>query len=343
MGHAVAAGRTAAGEPYLVIGVPGEALGTLDKAGNAFYVRGAVNVAFHQDTTDVPGIAEEGDGYGTSVAADAHHIAIGVPHEQIGTVVAGGVTLFSHELHADGHPKPLAGLDQNLEAVSGTSEAGDEFGASLALVEYRPSDAATATDSILVIGSPGEGIAVDGTERKQTGRVVTFKVTREGAYTQEAALWQGTGDDTVSGTAEANDRFGEKVTAINTAPRAIGSANNLRLAVGVPGEAIGTVANAGAVVTFPLLGTPGDSDVWIEAGGAVGLPGTPATNQYAGRSIHFAGTRLYIGMPHSPALGAVHALPWANVSGGTTTTVTTYEPGSGGLPPVGESFGHTVR
>ncbi|RST16528.1 trypsin-like serine protease [Streptomyces sp. WAC05374] len=346
MGHAVAAGQTAAGEPYLVIGVPGEALGTIKKAGSVFYLRGTTNISVHQDKTDVPGTAEENDGYGTSIAADAHHIAVGAPSEKIGTLAgAGGVALFSHTLHADGHPKPLAGLDQDLGTVSGSSEAGDAFGASLALVEFRPSGAASATDSFLVVGSPGEGLAVEtgGAERAQAGRVVTFKVTGAGAFTEEDVLWQGPSDDTVSGTAEADDRFGEKVTAVNTAPRAVSSAANLRVAVGVPGEAVGTATKAGAVETFPLLGTAGDSEVWIEAGNAAGLPGTPGAGQYVGRSIHFTGSHLYIGMPYGPSLGAVHALPWANVSGGTKAAVTTYQPGSGGLPPVGARFGYAVR
>jgi hypothetical protein len=145
------------------------------------------------------------------------------------------------------------------------------------------------------------------------------------------------------GTADVDDRFGEKVTAINTAPRAVSSAVTLRVAVGVPGEDIDTVTKAGAVETFPLLGRAGDSEVWIEAGNAVGLPGTPGANQYVGRSIHFTGTHLYVGMPYGPSRGAVHALPWANVSGGVKSAVTTYQPGSGGLPPVGVRFGSEVR
>jgi hypothetical protein len=346
MGHAVAAGQTSTGEPYLVLGVPGEALGSVEKAGAAFYMRGTTNVSVHQDKTDVPGTAEQNDSYGTSIAADANHIAIGAPGEKIGTVAgAGGVALFSHTLHAGGYPKPLAGLDQDQATVSGSSQTGDAFGASLALVEYRPSAAVAATDSFLVVGSPGEGLVVETgeAERTQAGRVVTFKVTGAGAVTEEDSLSQGTADDTVTGTAEVDDRFGEKVTAINTAPRAVSSAVTLRVAVGVPGEAVGTAAKAGAVETFPLLGRAGDSEVWIEAGNAVGLPGTPGANQYVGRSIHFTGTHLYVGMPYGPSRGAVHALPWANVSGGVKTAVTTYQPGSGGLPPVGVRFGSEVR
>ncbi|MEU3923137.1 trypsin-like serine protease [Streptomyces sp. NPDC029004] len=344
MGHALAAGRTAEGEPYLVIGVPGEALGTVTKAGMAFYLRGNTNVSVHQDKTDVPGVAEANDRFGASVAADAHRIAIGAPNETIGTLAdSGGVAVFSHTLHADGHPKPLFGLDQDLDTVSGAAEAGDEFGASLSLVAYRPSGATSATDSFLVVGSPGESLAVSGVEKADAGRVVTFRVTAAGTYSEVDALWQGTGDDTVTGTAEAGDRFGEKVTAVNTAPRATGTVSTLRVAVGIPGEAVGTAAKAGAVQTFPLLGTAGDSDVWIEAGSATGLPGTPGANQYVGRSITFTGTNLYVGMPYGPSLGAVHVLPWSNVSGGTKAAVTTYKPGSGGLPPVGGRFGYVAK
>ncbi|WP_327684390.1 trypsin-like serine protease [Streptomyces sp. NBC_00467] len=344
MGHALAAGRTAAGEPYLVIGVPGEALGTVTKAGTAFYLRGTTNVSVHQDKTDVQGVAEANDRFGASVAADAHHIAIGAPNEAIGTLAdSGGVAVFSHTLHADGHPKPLFGLDQDLDTISGAAEAGDEFGASLSLVSYRPSGAASATDSFLAVGSPGESLAVSGADKADAGRVVTFRVTAAGTYSEVDALSQGTGDDTVTGTAEAGDRFGEKVTAVNTAPRATGTVSTLRVAVGIPGEAVGTAAKAGAVQTFPLLGTAGDSDVWIEAGSAAGLPGTPGANQYVGRSITFTGTNLYVGMPYGPSLGAVHVLPWSNVSGGTKAAVTTYQPGSGGLPPVGGRFGYVAK
>ncbi|WP_242335383.1 trypsin-like serine protease [Streptomyces formicae] len=344
MGHALAAGQTAAGEPYLVIGVPGEALGTVAKAGSAFYVRGTVNAAVHQDKADVPGIAEANDRFGTSVAADAHHIAIGAPNEAIGTLAnAGGVAVFSHALHADGHLKPLFDLEQDLDTVSGASEAGDEFGASLALVEYCPSGASAATDSFLAVGSPGEALAVNEVDKADAGRVVTFRVTAAGAFSEVDALWQGTGDDTLSGTAETGDRFGEKVTVVNTAPRATSTVSTLRVAVGIPGEVVGTTAGAGAVQTFPLLGTAGDSDVWIEAGNPAGLPGTPGTNQHVGRSITFTGTNLYIGMPYGPSLGAVHVLPWSNVSGGTKAAVTTYQPGSGGLPPVGGRFGYVAK
>ncbi|MFF7280631.1 S1 family peptidase [Streptomyces griseorubiginosus] len=346
MGHAVAAGETAAGEPYLVIGVPGEALGTIKKAGMAFYLRKGVNITVHQDKTDVPGAAETDDGFGTSIAANANHLAIGAPNEDIGgDAASGNLAVFSHTLHADGHPKPLFGLDQDLDNVSGGAEAGDEFGRSLALAEYRPAGASAATDSILAIGSPGEDLTVDGAAKTDAGRVVLFRVTAAGSGSELTEISQGTAADDISGTAESGDRTGETVTAINTAPRALSTTATMKLAVGVPGEAIGTAAKAGAVHTFSLLGAPGANDRWIEAGDGDGLPGIPSAGHQVGSSIHFTGTNLYVGLPDGPSTyGSLYALPLSNVTaGGTVAPVTAYQPGTGGLPAAGKAFGRAAR
>ncbi len=117
------------------------------------------------------------------------------------------------------------------------------------------------------------------------------------------------------------------------------------VAVGTPGEQIGSATTAGAIHTFSMLGAAGGNDLWIEAGDGRGIPGTPASGQRLGQSIHFTGTRLYAGMPYGPsAYGAMHALPIGNVvSGGTSGTVTTYQPGTGGLPAAGTDFGHAAR
>ncbi|MFD6530599.1 S1 family peptidase [Streptomyces sp. NPDC060184] len=346
MGHAVAAGTTAAGEPYLVIGVPGESIGTLTKAGMAFYVRGTTSVVIHQDREGVPGGAEVNDGFGSTVAADSNHIAIGAPDENIGgDDTAGNLAVFDHKLSAEGIPTPLFGLDQDADTVSGGAEAGDLFGAALAIVDYRPSGSATANESILAVGSPGEALTVDGVSKAGAGRVVTFRVTAAGTYTELADIHQGTGDDDVVGTSEAGDHMGAALAAVNTAPRAVSTTATMKLAVGTPDEAIGTAAKAGAVHTFSLLGSAGANDRWIEAGDGDGVPGAAGANQRLGTSIHYTGTRLYIGQPYGPsAYGALHALPLSNVtSGGSVAAVTTYQPGSGGLPAAGVRFGYAAR
>ncbi|MFD5112796.1 hypothetical protein ACFWNG_10815 [Streptomyces sp. NPDC058391] len=347
MGHALAAGTTITGRPWIVIGTPGEAIGTLAKAGTAFYVYDNTSRTIHQDQPiGVPGAAEADDGFGTSVTGDAYRFAIGAPGEAIGTEAdSGNVALFSHTLDADGFPTPIGGLDQNNDAVTGAAEAGDEFGASLAMVSYRPSGSTTADTSILAIGSPGETTAVDGVDKAEAGRAVLVRVNADNTWGYLRELRQGTGDDTVSGTSETGDRMGETLTAINTAPREVSSTDTLMVAVGTPGEAVGTAANSGAIHTFSLLGSAGDNDRWIEAGDGDGIPNAPGADQKLGQSIHFTGTRLYAGMPYGPSTyGALYALPLSNVTaGGTVAPVTTYQPGTGGLPAAGTDFGYAAR
>ncbi|MGW0461319.1 trypsin-like serine protease [Streptomyces tendae] len=346
MGQAMVAGTTAAGEPFVVIGVPGEGLGSAAGAGEAFYVRGGTNVSVHQDRAGVPGAVEAGDGFGAVLAADANHLAIGAPNENInGDDAAGNLAVFSHELNSEKRPTPLFGLDQDLDTVSGGAEKGDRFGAALALAPYRPAGAARADESLLAVGSPGEALNVNGVSKAETGSVITFRVTASGAYTQLDGYSSGTGDDDVSGTSEAGDHFGSTLTAINTAPRAVSTEATLKMAVGIPDEAIGSAASSGAVHVFSMLGAPGANDKWIESGDGDGIPGAPGANQRLGSSIHFTGTHLYVGMPYGPtATGALYALPMSNVTlGEPNAAPTVYQPGQGGLPAGGTAFGHAAR
>ncbi|MFJ4206227.1 S1 family peptidase [Streptomyces sviceus] len=345
-GDSIAAGVTAAGEPFVVSGAPGESVNSLAKAGEAFYVRPTTNIVFHQDSTDVPGAAEANDGFGGSVAADTNFFAVGAPGETIGEDAnAGNLAVFSHTLTSAGLPTPKFGLDQDLDTVSGGAEAGDQFGYALALAPYRPSGASAATDSILAVGAPGEDLDVDGVAKADAGTALTFRITAAGTFTQLYGISQGTADDDVTGTAEAGDRMGAALTAINTAPRAVSTTTTMKLAVGVPNEAIGTADNAGAVHTFSLLGAPGANDRWLEAGDGDGIPTAPGADQQLGTSIHYTGTKLYVGLPLGPSTyGTLYALPLSNVTaGGTVAPVTTYQPGTGGLPAVGDRFGYAAR
>ncbi|WP_030171431.1 trypsin-like serine protease [Streptomyces sp. NRRL S-813] len=344
-GQSLAAGTTAAGDPFLVIGVPGEAIGSVAKAGMIFYVHGDTNIAVSQDSTGVPGAVEANDGFGATVAADANHFAVGAPNETIGTDAgAGNVAVFSHQLNSENRPTPLFGLDQDLDTVSGGAEPGDQFGKSLAMVAYRPSGAAAATDSIVAIGSPGEDLDIDGVSKADAGMVHTFRIAADGTFSQLNTYSSGTSSDAVPGTAEAGDHFGQSLAAVNTQPLAVSTSATLKLAVGITDEAIGTTASAGAITTFSLLGSPSSNNRWIEAGTS-GIPGPAGANQHLGQSIHYTGTKLYLGMPYGPgSYGTVYALPLSNVTaGGSNAAITTYQPGQGGLPAAGGRFGYNVR
>ncbi|MET9497600.1 trypsin-like serine protease [Streptomyces sp. NPDC006552] len=347
MGQSLAAGTTAAGRPWMVIGVPGESVGTEKEGGMAFYVYDDTSRTLHQDLpAGVPGAVEAGDRFGAAVTGDENYFAIGAPGEAVDTATdSGTVALFSHTLDADGRPTSIGGMDQDNSAIVGSAEKGDEFGAALAMSSYRTTATAAANTSILAIGSPGETTTSGGKDRADAGRVVLVRINADKTWSYLRELRQGEADDSVSGTSEAGDRMGENLSTVNTAPRKAATAATLLVAVGTPGEAIGTEAEAGAIHVFGMIGAAGDNDVWIQTGDSAGVPGTPKTGQRLGESVHFTGTHLYAGMPYGPSpYGALHALPLGNVlPGGTSGTVTIYQPGTGGLPATGTTFGSAAR
>lgn len=355
MGAAVAAGLTDAGEPYLVIGVPGEDVDGKADAGGAFYLRGSVNRALVQGKAGVAGTPEAGDKYGSSVAGAPEHLVIGVPGEGMvpsrvtGTteVVAGQVDVMAHQLNSDGVPLHRGSIDQNSFRVTAEVEAGDQFGAAVSAAPGRFTRGVSFSfpSTYIAIGVPGEDITYGGAARADAGRVVVVRITEGwGLLLNQVNNGYDQGPDDVVGSPEAGDRMGAAVTVVNRTPGPLATAASLVMAVGVPGEDVGTVADAGAVSVFGLVGEPGANDRWIEAGNPSGMPGAPGAGRKTGTSLHGTPTRLYVGMPYGPgAYGSLYAMTWTNVTGGGAQPVTTYAPGTGGLPAAGLRFGMTAR
>lgn len=340
VGYAVAAGKTSAGQPYLIIGSPGESLGTIDDAGAFYYVSGtAMTVTMNGQDTEtagaIPGAAEQDDRFGSTIAATPTHFAVGAPGEAVGTVpFAGGVALFTHAL-TSGYPKPTAGMAQDQDVIGGAEEVGDQFGAALAMVPYRASGATSTTESLLAVGVPGEDLSTT----VDAGAVQVFRVSAAGSFTETAWIDQNSAD--VDQESDPGDFFGKRLAAVNTSPNAVSTGTTTRLAIGVPGEESSEEhAEKGGVQIVPLVGPAGASDQWIDPG--YGIPGIPAPRQLAGLSLAATPSVLYVGMPYGPAEGrAVHGFPWNVASGGAPTV--TFKPGEGGIPATGVAFGATVR
>ncbi|MCL7377227.1 VCBS repeat-containing protein [Streptomyces sp. 35G-GA-8] len=340
LGYAVAAGKTSAGSPFLLIGNPGESLGTTEDAGLFFYVSGTAQtvVSIHQDTDTggaVAGVAEQDDRFGSSLAATPTHFAVGTPGEALGTTTfAGGVGYFSHTL-TSGYPKPLGGLGQDQDAIGGAEEVGDQFGAALAMVPYRAAGATSTTESLLAVGVPGEDL----TTTVDAGAVQVFRLAANGTYTETAWIDQDTVD--VDQEAEAGDFFGRRLAAVNTSPNATSTGTTTRLAIGVPGEESSEEhQEKGGVQIVPLVGAPGASDQWIDPGH--GVPSGPAPRMLTGLSLGATPSLLYVGTPYGTADGqAVYGFPWNVASGGAPTQ--TFKPGEGGIPATGVAFGATVH
>ncbi|MEW2045991.1 VCBS repeat-containing protein [Streptomyces sp. NPDC005476] len=339
LGYAVAAGTSTTGFPFLVIGVPGEDGAAGADIGLFGYVYGtdyrAASVG--QDTTGVWEDAEPYDRFGASVAATDRFFTVGVPGESIGTVAfAGGVHVFRPSINTDGIPAPLFGMGQGrTPGPDSAAQTDDRYGTALAMAPYRPSGAATVTDSILAVGVPGEDLdtTVD------AGAVHVYHVKADG--TVALLNWIDQNVEGVEGDAEAGDFFGQQLAAVNTATNVVGTATTMRLAVGVPGEeSLEQAPEAGGVQILPLIGAPGLTDAWIEPGS--GIPSGPAPRTYAGISLGSTPSLLYVGVPYGPVEGrAVHGFPWNVASGGAPTQ--TWKPGEGGIPADGGAFGTAVR
>lgn len=339
-GHAVRAGETASGSPYLVVGVPGENVTvngrTIPDAGAIEYVQGTTKVSVSQQDPGVPGDVEVNDRFGYSLAGTNRYFAVGTPGEAIGDAkFAGGVSIFSHTMN-NGFPTALVGLDQNSSGISGVAEAGDGFGTSLSMTGSRPSDQTYNSDALLAVGTPNEDIGT----AADAGGVTVIRIQPSGAYTEIAPIDAGIAD--VEGDPLAGDFLGQRVTIVNTDTTVVTTSATVRLAVGIPGRDKGAVADAGAVQVFrPLDAAVGNADKILARG--AGLPGTATARDYNGMALISGSSNLYVGVPYSKApdspKGALYVLPWKDIDGSTGTGTITYLPGAGGIPDEGVAFG----
>lgn len=139
----------------LVIGAPGDRVSNRDGAGSVTVLQEKYEYAalLTQDTAKVPGTAETGDGFGTSVAlkprtgTQAATLAVGSPNEDAGsTTNTGSVTLFRN---TNERLVPLTAFSQATAGVPGTNEAGDRFGSTLAVGHHG---------TTLLVGVPDEDL-----------------------------------------------------------------------------------------------------------------------------------------------------------------------------------------
>jgi hypothetical protein len=205
------------GADDLAIGVPWD-----DPAGSASG-HGAVNVIYgsragltsagaqlwDQDSRGVPGAAESGDQFGTSVAAGdldgdgADDLAIGAPWETFGSTARkqGTVTV----LYGGGTGLTATGSQswtQDSPGVPGAAESADHFGSSLAIGNYGRSRAGD-----LAVGVPSENagrLADAGMVNVLYGRSTGLSGVNSQGWSQNS-----TG---VLGTAEKSDVFGSSLT-----------------------------------------------------------------------------------------------------------------------------------
>lgn len=262
-GWSVAVGDlTDDGRTDIMVGSPGEDVGTRADAGKVHVLSLAAGStastisAVSLTQGNLRGVAEAGDQFGYTVAAapslgdEAGTLAAaGAPGEDVaGMVDAGEVDAFGF----DGKWNLTAQFQQGRSnsspfaaPVPGVPEAGDRFGASLLIAQLNSpytGDVHAGPEWTFVMGAPGDVVS---------GRDSAGSVTL--SYTQTGALEQVTQDTAdVPDVAESGDAFGSSLAVHETQSWRNAETRTLRrnLAVGAPGEDVGTVTDAGSVTLF---------------------------------------------------------------------------------------------
>ncbi|MET8148892.1 hypothetical protein ACIBSW_22275 [Actinoplanes sp. NPDC049668] len=269
-GSAVAAGDfNGDGRADLAIGVPGETVNGRSDAGAINVVYGSaagLSLTGDQiwDQSSLADVEEVDDEFGSTLAAGDFNgdgrvdLAVGVPGERVGeTYGAGAVNVVYGSVNG---LSATGNQIWNQDALTGVVESYDHFGSALAAGDLDGDGRAD-----LAVGVPFDDI---GTTR-DAGTLNVIYGGSAGLTAGGNQLWD---QRQVIGATEEGDRFGAAVTAgdFNRDGRA-------DVAVGVPGEAVGSANEAGAVNVIygsgSGLGTAGNQ-LWDQSSLVGAVEGT---------------------------------------------------------------------
>ena len=238
----------------LVIGVPKEDIGSKVDAGAIHVLWGSTSgirttgdLSLHQDSSGVPGVSEDGDNFGASLAigdfdGDGYEdLAVGSPGEMLGVsqTHAGMVNLFRG--HSGGLSASASSLKQATTYFPWSvndycAEGWDEFGASLTAGDLN----GNGRDE-LVVGVPGESLG-SSWGKTRAGAIQVYSFTNSSSFNVSSSRLYTQDSPSIQGVAESIDRFGEVLISGD-----LNSDGYDDIVIGMPGESIGSVASAGAV------------------------------------------------------------------------------------------------
>jgi hypothetical protein len=227
------------GVPYRDVGGAtdaGEVI-TFDLAAGAVPPRPRAWTRANQDSAGAPNSAEAGDHFGAAVDAEGALVVVGVPGEDVAGYSGAGLAM-RYAVSADNTPTDWVAWHQGSKGIPGGNEAGDRFGAAVHLgwVEVEV-DGDPFGMPVYAVGAPGEDLA----GAKNAGTVTVIAPDVKPAH----LLSQGSG---LPGAAERGDQVG---AALGDLPGEYTGTfhGGTGLVVGVPGEDVGAVVDAGVAVS----------------------------------------------------------------------------------------------
>ena len=349
-GGALAAGDiTGDGVDELAIGLPNEAVGSIQAAGGVIVLKGSATgivptgaLWLDQGTAGIPGSPETDDSFGWSLAIGKINkdnygdLTIGTPFENY--YDDGDGTGMITQLWGGSAGASLTGVTSVTgEAITHTVKVTGTYVFSLGL-NMGITDTNGDGYGEIVAGTAGTEVAwyrAPGAVVSLVGRSTGLSATGVKVITQNSSG--------VAGAAEQDDWFGDSIGVGDVTGDGLGD-----VLVGVPGEDIGSTADAGSLVLLrgSSSGLTGTGSQSLDQSSAL-VPGNAETKDY------FADSVALLNLNGTGALEALAGSPGEEVSGdaagspsGSLTTFPTSSTGLGtgtttsgrSLVPTGETM-----
>jgi hypothetical protein len=333
----------------VVVGVPGEDIGGADVGYVQVLYGGAGGLAISDASTNYTQasfgqVAHGGDqfghvvdvvedvGQGGTPTPDAYALAIGVPGADVGGHNDAGAV--AAKAAYDGGSETFW-ITQDTPGIPGGAETGDRFGAAVSCGYF--SGQGTTVDC--VVGSPNEDIGSKADAGAATiVQDIYFSDELVGISLDQNAPG-------VPNSSESGDRYGSTIDSIRVG-------GTTRIAIGAPGEDLGSDTNAGLVQLFSSDTEEVDPGTALSQDTA-GVGGSAEDGDEFGTAVAWIGpglgdsrTRLAVGVPKENTTGGVDAGIVQVFPANSLASDVSWSQASAGVPggvDAGDKFGASLN